>query len=355
MLPAEFKQHIKTLRDNITSIIRGKDEVVNLCIVALLARGHVLFEDVPGVGKTTLASTIAMSIHCSFQRIQFTSDMLPSDILGVTIYDQARREFEFREGPLFANVVLADEINRTTPKTQSALLEAMNVGRVSMDRHVHELPKPFIVLATQNPVEFHGTFPLPKSQMDRFLMKVLVDYPDAQSEVGVLQLVRKEEAAKAALAHADKAATPESADGEAADERPSRDDTKKKPEKSVQTVSQESLFDARREIDAVHVAPAIETYIIDLLNATRHPDKYGDSLKKWIQIGSSPRGGIGIERTSRANAWLEGRDHVTPDDVRAVVHAVLRHRLILSYDANADGVTADQVIDELVKVVAVPA
>jgi MoxR-like ATPase len=198
-----------------------------------------------------------------------------------------------------------------------------------------------MVLATQNPIEQEGTYPLPEAQLDRFLMKVLVDYPDEQSEVGVLQLVRKEEAAKSAQAGNGKESQ--------------ADDSNRQAAPSGSSIAQSSLFSARREIDAVHVAPAIEKYIVDLLNATRHADKYGEQLKKWIQIGSSPRGGIGLERTSRVNAWLDGRDHVTPDDVRAVVHPVLRHRLILSYDANADGVSADHVIDELVKAVAVPA
>jgi len=348
---------IADLQKLVEGSILGQRDLIRSMIVGLLADGHLLLESLPGLAKTRAVKSLAQSLDAQMRRIQFTPDLLPADITGTEVLHQQGGEniFQFQPGPIFGNVILADEIKRAPAKVQSALLEAMEERQITVAGKSHRMPDLFIVLATQNPIEQEGTYPLPEAQMDRFLMKVLVDYPDAQSEVGVLQLVRKEEAAKAALAHADKAATPESADGEAADERPSRDDTKKKPEKSVQTVSQESLFDARREIDAVHVAPAIETYIIDLLNATRHPDKYGDSLKKWIQIGSSPRGGIGIERTSRANAWLEGRDHVTPDDVRAVVHAVLRHRLILSYDANADGVTADQVIDELVKVVAVPA
>lgn len=285
MLTPEFKQNIKTLRDNITAIIRGKDDVVNLCIVALLARGHVLFEDVPGVGKTTLASTIAQSIRCSFQRIQFTSDMLPSDILGVTIYDQNRRDFEFREGPLFANVVLADEINRTTPKTQSALLEAMNVGRVSMDRHVYELPKPFIVLATQNPVEFHGTFPLPKSQMDRFLVRLHIGYPSRENEIQVL-----------------------------------REQMMGLQQREAQPVLTAEQVVAMQEIASlIKINDDLLDYIVRLAEATRSSPQ--------IELGCSTRGTLALRRCAQGLAALRGRDFVTPDDIKEVAVPVLAHRV----------------------------
>jgi MoxR-like ATPase len=333
---------ITELQKLVEASILGQQDLIRSMIIGVLADGHLLLESLPGLAKTRAVKSLARSLDAQMRRIQFTPDLLPADITGTEVLHQqdGKNIFQFQPGPIFGNVILADEINRAPAKVQSALLEAMEERQITVAGKSHQMPDLFMVLATQNPIEQEGTYPLPEAQLDRFLMKVLVDYPDEASEVGVLQLVRKEEAAKTARAHAGAAdidAPPEAED------------------RAAQTVSQDALFDARREIDTVHVAPAIEKYIVDLLNATRHPDKYGEQLKKWIQIGSSPRGGIGLERTARVHAWLDGRDHVTPDDVRAVVYPVLRHRLILSYDANADGVAADQVIDELVKVVAVPA
>lgn len=285
MVPAEFTQKLQALSKNITSIIHGKDDIVELCLVALLARGHVLLEDVPGVGKTTLALTIANSIHCSFQRIQFTSDMLPSDILGVTIFDQTRKEFEFRQGPIFANVVLADEINRTTPKTQSALLEAMNVGQVSIDRHVYPLPRPFIVLATQNPVEFHGTFPLPKSQMDRFLLRLHIGYPQRAHEVQVL-----------------------------------REQHMTAPDNSVKAVLTADEVIAMQDFAMrIRVDDDLLEYIVRIAEATRN--------SRQFEIGVSTRGAIALRRCAQALAAVRGRDFVTPDDIKALAVPVLAHRV----------------------------
>lgn len=285
MPSSDFSEKVRRLKQNIGSVIHGKDDIVELCIVALLARGHVLLEDVPGVGKTTLASTIAQSLDCAFQRIQFTSDLLPSDILGVTIFDQEKREFEFRPGPIFANVVLADEINRTTPKTQSALLEAMNVAQVSMDGHVHELPKPFIVLATQNPVEFHGTFPLPKSQMDRFLLRLHMGYPARESEMLVL--------------------------------REQQMNTTPTPVKPV--VSAAEMRDMQSIAAAIKIDDDLLDYIIRLAEATRTGSAF--------ELGVSTRGTIALRRAAQALAAVRGRDFVTPDDVKALAIPVLAHRV----------------------------
>ena len=345
-MPSSAREAVAQLQKLVEASILGQQELIRSMIIGVLADGHLLLESLPGLAKTRAVKSLAQSLDAQMRRIQFTPDLLPADITGTEVLHQqdGQNIFQFQPGPIFGNVIHADEINRAPAKVQSALLEAMEERQITVAGKTHPMPDLFVVLATQNPIEQEGTYPLPEAQMDRFLMKVLVSYPDEQSEVGVLQLVRKESADKSARAHAGKPATDPAA-------QPAAD----RHAQTHATVDQESIFDARREIDAVRVAPAIEKYIIDLLNATRRPDDYGENLRKWIQIGSSPRGGISLEHTARVNAWLDGRDHVTPDDVRAVIHPVLRHRLILTYDANADGIAADAVIDELVKTVAVPA
>ena len=316
------------LQSRMEASVIGQREVIRQMIIGLLANGHLLLESLPGLAKTRAVKALASSIDATMRRIQFTPDLLPSDITGseVLFQDGGKNVFRFQEGPLFGNVILGDEINRAPAKVQAALLEAMEERQVTVGGTTHRMPDLFMVLATQNPIEQEGTYPLPEAQLDRFLMKVLVDYPDAESERGILALVRGE-------------------------------DTEGSPGKGAEAAKlpQEAVFAARKEIGAIKVSPAIDGYIVDLVNATRHPDKYGAPLSKWIQIGSSPRGGIGLDRASRAHAWLDDRGFVTPDDVRAVARPVLRHRLILAYDAAADGVRADQVIDKLLEVVAVPA
>jgi MoxR-like ATPase len=262
-------------------------------------------------------------------RIQFTPDLLPSDITGAEVLHQVagQNEIRFQQGPLFGNLILADEINRAPAKVQAALLEAMEERQITVAGVSHALPELFIVVATQNPIEQEGTYPLPEAQMDRFLMKVLLDYPSADNESQVLRMLRSEEFAQSASTA---------------------------PAKGF-SLSQDVIFAARKEVSAVHVSPAIDRYLIDLINATRHPADYDEDLGRWIDIGASPRGGIGLDRCARADAWLQGQDFVSPDNVRAVVHPVLRHRLHLSYDAVADGVTADQVLDRLLDKVAIPA
>ena len=319
---------IAELQKRMESSIIGQRDLIRHMIVGLLANGHLLLESLPGLAKTRAVKSLAHSLDAQMRRIQFTPDLLPSDITGAEVLHQegGKNIFQFQEGPLFGNVILADEINRAPAKVQAALLEAMEERQITVAGTTHKMPDLFIVLATQNPIEQEGTYPLPEAQLDRFLMKVLITYPDTDSERGVLRMLRGEDGGASST-----------------------------PSGAPAKIPQDAVFAARKEIGSVHVSEAIDRYIVDLVNATRHPDKYGEPVSKWIQIGSSPRGGIGLDRASRANAWLEGRDHVTPDDVRSVVHPVLRHRLILSYDANADGVPADQVIDKLVELVAVPA
>jgi len=286
-MPHSSKTHppLQRLIDNVEAVIKGKTDVVRMAIVGLLARGHLLFEDVPGVGKTTLAHCLARSISCSFQRIQFTSDLLPSDIIGVTIFDPAKREFEFKAGPLFANMVLADEINRTTPKTQSSLLEAMNSAQVSVDKITYSLPQPFCVIATQNPIEFHGTFPLPKSQMDRFLLRLALGYPESADEVTIL---REQKSLNVAY--------------------------------EVEPVlSADEIVRMQDDVEAVRVDESILDYVVRIAQATREASS--------IELGVSIRGSLAVRRAAQALAFLEGRDYVTPDDVKAVAVPTLAHRI----------------------------
>jgi MoxR-like ATPase len=324
------REAINALQTQMETSIIGQRELIRQMIVGLLANGHLLLESLPGLAKTRAVKSMAKNLDAQMRRIQFTPDLLPSDITGTEVLHQqgGQNVFQFQPGPIFGNVILADEINRAPAKVQAALLEAMEERQITVAGSTHTMPDLFIVMATQNPIEQEGTYPLPEAQLDRFLMKVLVDYPDRDSEIGVLDLVRGEEVATAT--------------GGSAEDTAAR-------------IEPERVFEARKEIHGIHVAPAIEQYIMAIVDATRHPDRYDKTLGTWIQIGASPRGGIALERTSRVNAWLEGRPHVTPDDVRAMAHGVLRHRLILTYDASAEGIHADQVIDKILELVAVPA
>ncbi len=302
-----------TLRDSIGQVFRGQSQLVDHLLVAVLARGHVLLEDVPGVGKTTLAEAVASALGCRFSRIQFTADLLPSDILGVSIFDAKADAFRFHAGPLFANVVLADEINRTPPKTQSSLLEAMNEAQVSVDGTLHPLPAPFVVIATQNPLEHHGTFPLPESQLDRFLMRLEVGYPDVDQERLLLQ--------------------------EAGD-----------PVRRPEAVLEPSrVVQLQEEAMAVAVHPDIEEYVLALLRATRESSE--------LLLGASPRAGQALVRAAKARAFLEGRAFVTPDDVLALSESVLAHRLVPSYSDNgslASGSRSSEVLAGLLDTVQIP-
>ncbi len=291
-----------------------------------MTNGHLLVEGLPGLAKTRAIKCLARELDAGLSRIQFTPDLLPSDITGTEVYHQmeGRSEFRFEPGPIFANLVLADEINRAPAKVQAALLEAMEERQVTVAGKTHALPPLFMVMATQNPIEHEGTYPLPEAQMDRFLLHVRVGYPQPVDEIGVVRLVRAEE------------------QGAAVDVR------------NDPPIAQQAIFDARTAVRAVHVAESIDGYVVELVNATRTPERYDAKLRSWIEVGASPRGAIGLDRCARAYAWLDGRDFVTPDDVRAIAHDVLRHRIILSYEANAAGVTADDVVSDVVQRVAAP-
>ncbi|EIF31149.1 MoxR-like ATPase [Burkholderia sp. Ch1-1] len=309
---------------SVNQSVVGQQSVVRQVLIALLADGHVLLESLPGLAKTRTVKAIATRLAATMSRIQFTPDLLPSDITGAETLLQSGtgHTLSFQPGPIFGNLILADEINRAPAKVQSALLEAMEERQISVAGKTHRMSALFLVMATQNPIEQEGTYPLPEAQMDRFLLKVLIGYPSPESEIAMLRLLREE---RNALAEA------------------------------PAMLSQEAIFAVREEIGQIVVAPAIDDYIVSIVNATRHGAQLDAELGKWIEVGASPRGAIGLDRASRVQAWLQARSFVTPDDVRAVIHPVLRHRLILSYDANADSISADRVIDRLIEKVAVPA
>ena len=320
---------ILEFESGVNRAIIGQQAVVRQIVIALLADGHVLLESLPGLAKTRTVKAIAMGLAATMRRIQFTPDLLPSDITGAETLVQSgtERVITFQPGPIFGNLILADEINRAPAKVQSALLEAMEERQVSVAGKTHPMAELFLVMATQNPIEQEGTYPLPEAQMDRFLFKVLISYPSPESERAMLAMLREEALAPTALSDPNAATT----------------------------LPQDTIFEVRRTIRAVSVAPAIDEYIVSLVNATRRAADLDPDLGKWIEVGASPRGAIGLERASRVQAWLENRDYVTPDDVRAIIHPVLRHRLILSYEANADNISPDRVIDRIIEKVAVPA
>jgi len=307
-----------------SSSIIGQQDVIENLLIALLANGNILMEGLPGLAKTRAVKALAKNMEADFSRIQFTPDLLPSDITGseVLYTEGGQPTFRFEPGPIFANIVLADEINRAPAKVQAALLEAMEERQVTVSGSTHKMPDLFMVMATQNPIEQEGTYPLPEAQMDRFLMHVYIDYPDEASEGEIIRLVRNEEGQG----------------GSGQSEPP---------------IPQQAVFAARAEIHRVGVSQAIEDYIVDLVFATRYPERHDEELARWIHVGASPRGGLALDRCARVHAWLAGRDHVLPEDVRAICHCALRHRLKLSYDANADGVSANEVIDRILQLVGV--
>ncbi|MGB0836678.1 MAG: AAA family ATPase [Flavobacteriaceae bacterium] len=318
------RESVLSLKENMSKSIIGQDDLVEKIILVLLANGNMLLEGLPGLAKTRAIKSLSNELDCGLSRIQFTPDLLPSDITGTEIYEpESKEKFIFQQGPIFNNLILADEINRAPAKVQSALLEAMEERQVSVAGNTYKMEPLFMVMATQNPVEQEGTYPLPEAQMDRFLMHVIIGYPDDSAEIKILRLNREEQ-----KEHIDM-----------------KEGKKKLP--------QDVIFKAREEISAIKVSDAMETYMVDIISATRYPKKYSDKLDSWIEFGASPRGTIAIDRAARAHAWISGNDFVSPENIRAVVHDCLRHRLILSYEANADGVTADTVLDELLKQVAV--
>ena len=321
-MSSEHHNAIHSMMQQMAKSVIGQDEVVRTLTLALLCNGNVLLEGLPGTAKTRSIKTLSQVLQAKLGRIQFTPDLLPSDVTGNEIYqdNQGQSELQFQPGPIFSELVLADEINRAPAKVQSALLEAMEERQVTVAGKTYKLPPLFMVLATQNPIEQEGTYPLPEAQMDRFLMKISVDYPQSEAELEIVRMLQAEEGAQ----------------GE-----------------QLEMISQDHIFAARDVIQQMQVSEAVEQYIVDLVMATRQPDKFGDKLAGWIDTGSSPRASIALHRSSRASAWLDGRDYVTPDDVRSVLHPIMRHRLIITYDALADKVTPDAIIDEIIQQVAV--
>jgi MoxR-like ATPase len=306
------RQIADRLSDNVEKVIVGKHREVRLALIALLCRGHSLIEDVPGVGKTMLAKSISRSIGCTFKRIQFTPDLLPADVTGVSIFNQQTHQFEFRPGPIIAQIVLADEINRATPKTQSALLEAMEERQVTVDGTTHHMPDPFLVLATQNPIEYEGTFPLPEAQLDRFLMRISLGYPSKSDEITILDSQQ--------YVHP--------------------------IEKLDQAIAVEELLAAQEQVKKIYLDPAIKEYIVAIVEATRnHPEVY---------LGASPRGSLALYKTSQAMAAIDGRDYVIPDDIKALAEVTLAHRVIISPTARLKNISTRAVVGEILQSIPVP-
>lgn len=318
MTPREAFDH---LDEHMNAAIIGQGDVVRRMLIALLADGHILMEGLPGVAKTRSIKTLSGLIDSQFRRVQFTPDLLPSDVTGSEIYREQTATFEFQPGPIFGNLVLADEINRAPAKVQASLLEAMEERQVTVAGTTHALPDLFLVLATQNPIEQEGTYPLPEAQMDRFLLYVEVPYPAAENEAAILRLVRGEKTGTESAA-------------------PAR-------------IDQEVVFEARRQVGKIHVGQAAERYMVDLVIGSRQPDRYGDDLASLIRLGASPRGTLALDAASRAHAWLRDSDFVSPEDIRAVAPACLAHRIHLSYEAEAAGRTRTEVVEKLLDVVAV--
>ena len=337
---------IQDLRQRMSQSIIGQEHAVERLILTLLCNGNVLVEGLPGLAKTRAVKSLAKNLESDFSRIQFTPDLLPSDITGSEMYlgENAKERFESQPGPIFANIVLADEVNRAPAKVQAALLEAMEERQITVANKTHELPPLFMVMATQNPVEQEGTYPLPEAQMDRFLMHVYISYPDDTSEREVMRLVRGEVQGSGFRVQGSE---------NKGQEKKGSQSTIEASSANPEPISQQAVFDARGEIGQVEISEPMEDYIVSLVAATRRPEEFGGDLAKYIQVGVSPRGSIALDKCSRAYAWLQGRDHVTPDDIRAVINDCLRHRLALSFEAQADGLTTDDVISQLVKLVAV--
>ncbi len=316
------QQQLAQLVSEIQSSVIGQESVIEQIVIALLANGHVLLEGLPGTAKTRSVKALSRALAADLGRIQFTPDLLPADVTGTEVYhvDGERETLSFQPGPLFHNLVLADEINRAPAKVQAALLEAMEERQVTVAGKTYPLPDLFMVLATQNPIEQEGTYPLPEAQMDRFLMKVLMDYPDEESELNIIRLVRGEELA---------------------------------PPQTLTVIDSSHVFAAREQINGLHIAEGIERYVVALVMATRQPQRYSEELARWLAFGASPRASLSLDRCARARAWLAGRDHVIPEDVQAMALPVLGHRIQLSYEAQAEGVDSRQVIDQLLQQVAV--
>lgn len=312
-------------KERMAAEIIGQEVLIERLLIALLADGHLLVEGAPGLAKTRAVKSLADCIEGDFQRLQFTPDLLPADLTGTEIYQRNSDSFRFQPGPLFHNIVLADEINRAPAKVQSALLEAMSERHISVGHQTHYLPDLFMVMATQNPIEQEGTYPLPEAQLDRFLMQVIVDYPDYESEKMILELARRE--------------VLDELDGKAS---------------QPPILSPAQITQARQEVLGLHMADPLKEYIVQLILATRNPQSWGEDMNRWIEYGASPRATIALDRCARAHAWLQGKEFVTPENIQAVIHDILRHRLILTFEAEAEGIASEKVIDELLRQVPVP-
>ncbi len=319
------QQAIQQLKNYINTHIIGQQRLVDRLLIALLADGHLLVEGAPGLAKTRAIKVLSEGIEGNFQRVQFTPDLLPADLTGTEIYRPQDGSFHFQQGPLFHNMVLADEINRAPAKVQSALLEAMAERQITVGSTTYTLPELFLVMATQNPIEQEGTYPLPEAQLDRFLLHVFVDYPDAASEKAILELNRNEAIRQ-----------------------------KEITTNNNTVVSQENLFQARQQVLQIHMAESLQDYLLQIVITSRNPKAYGDDLASWVQYGASPRASIALDRCARAHAWLAGRDFVSPEDIQEMAHDVLRHRIILSFEAEAEGISKDQFIHTLISRIAVP-
>jgi len=319
------QQALTNLQTQVQQQIVGQEKLINRLLIALLADGHLLVEGAPGLAKTKAVKALSDGIEGQFHRIQFTPDLLPADLTGTDIYRPQDGSFVFQQGPLFNNLILADEINRAPAKVQSALLEAMAERQITVGKQSYPLPELFLVMATQNPIEQEGTYPLPEAQLDRFLLHVYIDYPEAHFEKEIVKLAR-EEARNSATG-----ATP-----------------------NTTPLSQDVLFRARQQVLDVYMADNVEEYLLQLVLATRDPGRYSEQLGRWIEWGASPRASIALDRCARAHAWLAGRDYVGPEDVQSMAFDVMRHRLILNYEAEAEGITPDRFIAELINQVAVP-
>ncbi len=307
-----MREKIGILMNNINKVIAGKENVIRKILVCLLCRGHILLEDVPGVGKTTMVNTLAKSLNLAFNRIQFTPDLLPSDVTGISIYNPKINQFEFKKGPIYNNIVLADEINRTSPKTQSSLLEVMQEGQLTVDGNTYKIPKPFIVLATQNPIEYEGTFPLPEAQLDRFMMKISIGYPDKTSEMEILRRF-----------------------------------SNSNPLDEINSVlTDKDIFEMQQEVDNIHVDESIDNYIIDIVSKTRNHEN--------IRLGVSPRGAIALFKTAKGYAYINNRSYVLPDDVKKLAAEVLCHRIILTPEAKIQGISEESVLYDILKNTRVP-
>ena len=326
------------LQDGLNQVILGQERLIERLLIVLLADGHILVEGAPGLAKTRAIKALGEKIDGEFQRIQFTPDLLPADVTGTEIYRPQEGSFHFQAGPVFHNLVLADEINRAPAKVQSALLEAMGERQVTVGGKTYPLPDLFLVMATQNPIEQEGTYPLPEAQLDRFLLHVFIDYPSSENELRIMRLVRKEALNEIQYSTGKKTRT--------------NNESAEKPD--AQTISAAYIYEARNEVLKTYMSPEIERYLVEIIAATRTPEKYSDDLARLITWGASPRGSLALDRCARARAWLYERDFVTPEDLQDLTGDVLRHRIIESYEAESDGITTDDVITKILAQVAVP-